>query len=762
MPIIIENNNYSNAFGYSGATYTSNSGDKTTLELTFAELIRVTTLSNPFSFDPILNVLTSPSISWVAEGFRVGDIVKITRYDNVGAVITTHEANVTSITASALNVDSWATNLFYDISANDIMEIVPLVTSGGAVRRRDDLLIEFNHALNDQQGSSTSLIDGEKTQIFFSGLSSLVGTQSGILVGNQSGQFLIDAEIEYIGLNSDNFHQYTLTFEFVNSGLYNPDWFALGDCLKVFIRGLWSSLSGEVFNRAEFTLDEQANTGFIGEANNISVPTGGGVVTGITDLKFNEVNNIVFEVDLNGTDINDLAIGGAYLSIDDSYYKNKPTSQTNLTYLLPTTIISAPNTYTSEINLGGQWEITINSITPSGGNAIIDADIEFNGTLQTFLDARLDDRLFYFWVKIGNTNHFLYNGQVNKSLEVGGALVMISDFGFIDHSQNVTSASGDLTGFTADIEDDVAYYGTFNLEKNKTSYENINLRVEAYNTITEDSFILQQTNFSFNSVIYQNSTGKFLLNLSAPINNDLLNTSEKKNALVQLTGVEDVSTYEVSIYYPFILNWRYWLTLSGVNSDFAPNYNQDWFPYANTSNWVVRFTVDLIDDGLTFTHSNEIGINGYDANFDINSSLVLKKQSDNSVVGYIPEGELLYIESTHEKTSGNWDFQKVWGQITVEPKDGAPRWMLSTIIDYDNNINNPLAPISGLNVSFDIISANILNFSCKFDASKLDTSNGVKITAKVKEGNEDIVIINKITNNNEDKVTTNDELKIMA
>lgn len=762
MPIIIENNNYSNAFGYSGATYTSNAGDKTTLELTFAELIRVTTLSNPFSFDPILNMLTSPIVSWVAEGFRVGDIVKITRYDNVGAVITTHEANVTSVTASALNVDSWATNLFYDISANDIMEVVPLVTSGGAVRRRDDLLIEFNHSLNDQIGSSASLIDGEKTQIFFSGLSSLVGTQSGALVGNQSGQFLISANIEYIGLNSDNFHQYTLTFEFVNSGLYNPDWFALGDCLKVFIRGLWSSLSGEVFNRTEFTFDEQANTGFIGEANNISVPTGGSVVTGITDLKFNEVNNVVFEVDLNGTDINDLAIGGAYLSIDDSYYKNKPTSQTKLTYLLPTTIISAPNTYTSEINSGGQWEITINSITPSGGNAIIDADIEFNGTLQTFLDARLDDRLFYFWVKIGNTNHFLYNNQVDKSLEVGGALVMNSDFGFIDHAQNVTSATGDLTGFTADIEDDVAYYGTFNLEKNKTSYENINLRVEAYNTVTEETFTLQQTNFSFNSVIYQNSTGKFLLNLSAPINNDLLNTSEKKNALVQLTGVEDVTTYEVSVYYPFILNWRYWLTLSGVNSDFAPNYNQDWLPYGNTGDWTVRFTVDLVDDGLTFTHSNEITINDYDANSDINSSLVLKKQSDNSVVSYIPEGELLYIESTHEKTSGNWDFQKVWGQITVEPKEGAPRWMLSTIIDYDNNINNPLAPISGLNVSFDIISANVLNFSCKFDASKIDTSNGVKITAKVKEGNEDIVIVNKITNDNEDKITTDDELKIMA
>jgi hypothetical protein len=67
MPILIENNNYTNAYGYSGATYVSNAGDTSILTLTVAELIRVTTQGNPFSFDPILNILSSPTVSWIVK-----------------------------------------------------------------------------------------------------------------------------------------------------------------------------------------------------------------------------------------------------------------------------------------------------------------------------------------------------------------------------------------------------------------------------------------------------------------------------------------------------------------------------------------------------------------------------------------------------------------------------------------------------------------------------------------------------------------------
>ena len=163
MPVIIENSEYSNVFGYTGNTYISNAGDNTTLELTVAEQIRVSTLNNPFTFDPLLYILTSPTVSWLDEGIRSGDLVFIQRYNSGGTLLHSKNAFVTSITDTELNLDSWTNNLFYDIGAGDLMVVTPVLSVGGAVRRREDLLLEFNHSLNNQSGSPASIIDGELT-----------------------------------------------------------------------------------------------------------------------------------------------------------------------------------------------------------------------------------------------------------------------------------------------------------------------------------------------------------------------------------------------------------------------------------------------------------------------------------------------------------------------------------------------------------------------------------------------------------------------
>ena len=771
MPVNVIGSTYYDGFGATiGSTYTSNAGDITTMDLYVSEQIRVSTVSNPFTFDPILNILTSPAQSWLQEGFRAGDTVAIFRYDSAGAGIAGHTATVSSVTDTELNVDTWTSGLFYDNSAGDIMVVICLEGPGLGAKRRDDLYLEFNQVINSSTGAATSLIDGEVTTVFFDDLKSLpgAGTRIGNIVGKQSGQFLISAQATYTGTDTDSFNTYTIRLVFANSGIYNKDWFDAADCLKNYIKGLWAANAGEVFNRSEFIYSDNANTGWFDEANNVSVATGGSVITSIDELQYNVApNNVTFEVDLAGTNIADLAIGGAYVSIDDEYYKNQVYNQNNLTYLLPTTTIAAATTYTSNNGVGsysaGNWEITVNSITPSGGNAIIDLDWSCNSTLQDFFESRdEDDKFFYLWIKIGNTNHLVYSEQLVKVLPVGGPLTMNSDYGFLDHSQNSTSIAGDHTGFTGDTEDDIAYYGTFNLELNKTTYNSINLRVEAYNTTTEDAFTLQQSNFNFGGVTFQASTGKYLLNETATINTELPTTSNKRSAEVKLTGVDDLTTYEVSVYYPFLLNWKYWLPLSGVSTDFAPDENQNWEQYDNLGDWQIRMVVELDDDGLAFVHTNTLIDNPYDNNADVNSTIELKRQLDDSVVSIIPEGELLFIESTHELTTGNWDPLKMWGMITVEPKEGAPRWIMSTIVPFDGNSSNPLRPISGLLTTIDYLAANIITLKCQFDPSKIDLSNGVKITAKVKQVCLDITEVSKETTSDDDKYTTDDDLKIIA
>ncbi len=772
MPIILKNKTYTDSFGNSGSTYVSNAGDQVTLELVVSEKIRITTINNPFTFDPLLFIFTSPAKSWLDEGFRVGDFVHIERFDSAGSSTASGFAVATAISDTELNVSFWPAFAFYDISAGEIMVITATTNGTGTPipRLRADLTLEFNHSLDTEIANTASLIDGELSRIYFNDLSSLsIGSfQTGNLVGNQSGQFILSAGIQRDGFDSDGFNQFTIQIVFINSGIYDQSNFALGQCLKAIIKGLWSSKPGETFKRSPFTLDEQANTGWFNEANNSSVATGGSVISTFSELKYNVNPNtgLEFEIDLAGTNSTDIGIGGAYVSLEDSYYKNRIDNQKNITYALPTVKINPGTTYGSFDGLGSasqnDWKILINSVSTSGGNATVNFDFIPRSGFSDFIESRdPGDRIFYLWVRIGNTNHLLYSKDLVKELPVGGPLTMINDFGFLDHSQNIESISGINTGFSADTEDDLAYYGTFNLEKNKTTYFGLNLRIEAYNTTTQDSFVLQQTNFSFGGVTYQSSTGKYLLNESATINSELPTTSKKRQAKVDLTGVDSATDYEVEVYYPFLLNWKYWLDLLGVNSDFAPNENQNWEQYSNV-NWDIRMHIELNDNNLAFTHSNTLIDKPYDNSPFINSTIELKKQSDNSVITIIPDGELLFIESTHILVSGVWDITKIWGMITIEPKESAPRSICSTIIPYDNDLTNPLSPISGLLCQVTYPNSITVKFKCKFDPSKIDTTNGVKITAKIKQGLTSIVEIGKATTNDDDKNTTSDELKVLA
>jgi hypothetical protein len=146
----------------------------------------------------------------------------------------------------------------------------------------------------------------------------------------------------------------------------------------------------------------------------------------------------------------------------------------------------------------------------------------------------------------------------------------------------------------------------------------------------------------------------------------------------------------------------------------------------------------------------------------VDSTIKLYKQSDSSEVTIIPEGEALYVEAVHELNTGTWDSQKVWGMITVEPFEGAPRWICSTIVPTDNNAQNPLTPESGMIATLEFPSATTVKIRCNFDSSKVDLTNGVKFGSKVKEGDTDIIEIGKTTTDNELKNTTDDEIKILA
>jgi hypothetical protein len=273
---------------------------------------------------------------------------------------------------------------------------------------------------------------------------------------------------------------------------------------------------------------------------------------------------------------------------------------------------------------------------------------------------------------------------------------MIDDFGFLDHAENFISINDESTGFEANTEDDIAYYGTFLLNKYEV-IESFQVRIEAFNTVTGDDFTLLETNFSFGGLQIA-SDGRYNLNESLNIVNTLPTNSVKRDALFQLFPAYDTPTeYGVSIYYPFLLRWEYWLEQLNANPDFWPNQNKNWEQYDNSGAWQLRLKLTLNRGGLGYIHTNSFLDKPYDSDANITQNIELFIDSTNQNVGVVTEGELMRVVATHELTNGDvWIPSKTWGMITVEPKESSPRSICSSVLPFDNNTLNPLQPLDGV------------------------------------------------------------------
>jgi hypothetical protein len=331
----------------------------------------------------------------------------------------------------------------------------------------------------------------------------------------------------------------------------------------------------------------------------------------------------------------------------------------------------------------------------------------------------------------------------------------------IDHSQNVTDTSGTASGYEANIEDDLAFIGKFRLD-NGATYENMTARIEAHNTTSGDSFTLTSANFNFNSVPMVG--GKYQLNLSQPINTILPNTSEKKSAFFNLYPSIDTSgQYGVEIYFPFIYRWEYWLQQLNASGDFYPDQNKNWYPYGNTGQWNLRIHLELVKDGEGFVYDDAIKIKDYDSDPNIYQEIEVVRDLDGSIIPVVVDGEMHTIRVTHTMLDGSaWDPLTTWGMITVEPTESSPRWLVSSVVPYDNNTQNPLAPWSSEMplVAIFYPSPNVAQFSCKFDASKINLDNGVKFTTKIKGCK--AIVGQKLKSDNTPKWKTDNTIKLKS
>jgi hypothetical protein len=99
--------------------------------------------------------------------------------------------------------------------------------------------------------------------------------------------------------------------------------------------------------------------------------------------------------------------------------------------------------------------------------------------------------------------------------------------------------------------------------------------------------------------------------------------------------------------------------------------------------------------------------------------------------------------------------------ITVEPYESAPRYLTSSVINYDGNPNNPLTPLSGLLTPITYPTPDVARMECYFNPNLINLANGVKFTVKIK-GCTTAKELLKVTTRPEQKLTTDDQFKIIA
>lgn len=723
MPIAVSNKDFEDMFANSLNFYQANAGDKHIFTCQILEQISVyDSPINYLSYTPGTNQITWSGGNFLTEGFEVGDEIDVVVYNSNGTVHATTTVDVLVVEASYIIIDA-------HVTWKDSTRYVALIVKYKTGNKRNGLELNLNFIQQTATLTPNSLIDGSVNRIFFD----LTGTTTnqvvnGTQVNIKSGQYTVTASIKDKTTYPNDIRKYELTVEFIQGGAMLESSFDFGNCLKAYFGTVWARTYGNPNNNYSYVICDNADTGWYDEAYNTGV-VDATLVQGISTLEYNTTQTGTISIDSASTDF---GFGAGYIPTDDSYYKNKTVDQSELSMFVETTTGTAPILLTSPTNPTGAG-YTLEFSNPVTVGTVTTWDWEFtpNNDFETFMEARNDgDRLFYVWAKYGTVNLLLFADQLTAQAKQGDPLNMVIHR-FVDHSQNIVLPDVTKLGFEGNVEDDIAFLGGFvvpiNVDITYTKAE-----IWAVNSVSGDEFLLNSVLFDFTSV--PKVGGYYPINQSQTVITTLPTTSKKRIAkLARYTNIDTLTEYGFSINFPFFYNWEYWIAQTNADADFYPNQQtKNWVPYGTLTNWDLELRITANIDGLDSQYSETIVIKDYDSDANINQTMQLEVVSTSQTVGVIVEGELHKVSALHTLISGNWDTATVWGMITIEPTESAPRWICSTVIPFDNDLANPLTPISGSVATLTFPNPNEALIECYFDPNKINLSNGVKFTSKIK------------------------------
>lgn len=237
-------------------------------------------------------------------------------------------------------------------------------------------------------------------------------------------------------------------------------------------------------------------------------------------------------------------------------------------------------------------------------------------------------------------------------------------------------------------EDDFLYSGVITLEKNK-QYQSLELSVVIENT---QEFEIFSRTINFNNYV-TTPNGVINVNYNEPLSQFL--TSPNRNQIrVVNNGTTTSTTYEVSIIWSLMANWRYWLPQSNALVDFFNStlpqngQSQEWMRYIRESGWNIKLRFNLIDDQNTvFFWEKPFNLQDYDASPVISSNIELFDANDVPMTALL-SGQTMKVRVTHTTTS-TFSQSNEWAWISVRPFESETNRRISTAWAY-NSISLPL------------------------------------------------------------------------
>lgn len=758
MGLIVTSKSYTDQSGRSGAAFLGNVLDKTTVQYSLKLSLRLDLkVKNPIYLDASTNTLTLTSGNWKSligafgeSSVGAGDGATIDlKLSSSPAVVSTTVISVFGADMVVASVGGFSTG---DKTTGYIQ-----VTS-----IPKDFEVSYNLVPNNVGAGTGSLIDGEAIRFRGEDIDLLTtgGTSTKVLtqLGNKSGGSIFDNALLTITANAPN-PEYTLDLQYKIWTCLDSSPFVSSNAVGDYAELSMLMISGDPSTAVTSASFQTGNTGYENENFNGGTPeyTLGsigwqdGSSNNMTAFDFTQQSEFTIVINGDFKPADKFTFKMFTIPNDASLYQNKPLPLDNNIMLVQNATPISPSTPTNVSGNANENGAKVNilnlesTIVPGVSmtiTGVVDPNIAFT---NLFNSRQANDRKYKILVSTEDSGILDYSksNRVNiltefkdakKNLTPLGKLTTVTTLDMLDHADDVYVGLPELY-----LEDDVLVVVEYTLPKDNTStpvnpWIAIKGRIVIENVSTFERYTLEELLYNVSSLPVL-SDGSLPLNYTENRGFKLPDTSNKVEFVIEREPLLDSpDVFGVRMKYPFIVRYEDWQLLQNVPTDFYSTPNSNWYNFASDPNWIIKFEhAAQIDNGIVqgeYIDDIKFNVNTYDDWGESPGSSISFEREDGTPIVKPSSTNISVVKAVHELTSDTWTGNE-YVQIHVRPKKNAPQWTGSTVLDWSDP-SNPIYPLIGeTKTTLDIVGGTITS-EVRFDPSKVDFSQGLTFTTRVK------------------------------